>query len=75
MPVVSSVKKFLKESANIFRYQSAAKFHMKNVRRAMRTNVEKLQEMFLTRLPNTDVFGLRELSMMTNIVDYYVPYC
>jgi len=50
MPVVNSVKKFL-------RYQSAVKFHMKNVRKVTRTSVEKLQEMFLTRLQNTDVSG------------------
>ena len=47
---------------------------MKNVRKATRTNVEKHQEMFLTRLQNTDVSGLRELSMMTSIVNYYVPF-
>ena len=57
------------------RYQNATKFHMKNVRRAMRTNVEKLQEMFQTTLQNTDVSGQRELSMMTSVVNFYVPYC
>ena len=87
MQVASSARKYLRRSANMFRYEillntndiispvrfpSVVRCHMRNVKRAMRTNARRLQDKLPTRLQDTDVCGPREHSLMTKDVENIV---
>merc|ERR1712058_9716 len=66
----NSAKRFLIRNAPMSRFPSATKYLTRNVEKASKTSVRKLQRRLGRRLPNIGVSGLSELSRMIQGAEY-----
>merc|ERR1719347_1610529 len=66
----NSARKFLIRNAPMSRFPSATKYLTRNVKKASKTSVRKLQRRLGRRLPNIGVSGLSELSRMIHGAEY-----
>merc|ERR1719481_1507252 len=66
----NSAKRFLIRNAPMSRFPSATKYLTRNVKKASKTSVRKLQRRLGRRSPNIGVSGQSELSRMTHGAEY-----